>query len=89
MTLTAERTARVAEPVRLSALTKELGIEQYTRRLMIEQGLVTPLAPVRRGSPTYVDAKDAEDVRQAWMTALKIGISVIIVLKVLRALDGS
>ena len=89
MTLTAERTARAAEPVRLSALTKELGIEQYTRRLMIEQGLVTPLAPVRRGAPTYVDEKDAEDVRQAWVTALKIGISVIIVLKVLRALDGN
>lgn len=74
--------------MRLSAVTNELGIPYYTRREMIEQGLVTPLAPVRRGSPTHVDAKDADDVREAWMTALKIGISVIIVLKVLKALDS-
>lgn len=89
MTLTAEHTARVAEPVRLSALTKELGIEQYTRRLMIEQELVTPLAPVRRGSPTYVGPDDAEAVRKAWALAITIGISVIIVLKVLKALEGT
>lgn len=89
MTLIAEHAAPAAEPVRLSALTRELGIPAHTRRVMLEQELVTPLEPPHRGIATRVDAKDAEAVRQAWMTALKIGISVIIVLKVLKALEGT
>ena len=74
--------------MRLSVLTRELGIPDHVRRVMLEQELVTPLEPPHRGISTRVDARDAEAVRQAWITALMIGISVIIVLKVLKALEG-
>jgi hypothetical protein len=90
MTLNAGRdSATGGEPVQLADLSRELGIPVHTRRVMLEQGLVTPLQPPHKGHKTRIPAKDADDVRQAWVTALKIGISVIVVLKVLRALDNS
>ena len=73
-------------PIRLSDLTRALGIPQHVRQEIIDQGLVTPLEPVRRGSPTCIAPEDAVRVRDAWTAAAVAGVSIVIVLKVLRAL---
>jgi hypothetical protein len=88
MTRTDEYQAPAAEaaPVRLSDLTRALGISLNTRREIIEQGLVTPVHPVRQGRPTCVHAEDAERVRRAATVAAICGLSIVIVLKVLSAL---
>jgi hypothetical protein len=89
-TLTASRTdALLADSVRLSAVTRELGIPQCTRQEILNQELVTPLNPVRAGSAVRIGHQDAEYIRQAWTAAVKTGVSVVIVLKVLRALESA
>jgi hypothetical protein len=90
MTLTEyEAPAAEAAPVRLSDLTRDLGITLNTRRTIIEQGLVTPVQPVRRGRATCVHAEDAERIRDAARVAAVTGVAIIIVLKVLEALTAS
>jgi len=73
-----------AAVVRLSDLTRELGIDN-ARRKLTEQELITPVQPVRRGRPTYVYADDAERVKRAVTIAASTGVAINIVLKVLRA----
>jgi hypothetical protein len=87
MTLTENQApAGGAAPVRLSYLTRELGIRENVRREIIEQGLITPVRPVRRGRPTYVYDEDAERVTRAALIAAVCGLSIVIVLKVLSAM---
>lgn len=87
--LVTQTAAPVIGSVQLSALARELGIPDYTRRLLVEQELVTPLYPVRRGTATCIGAADADLVRQAWAAASETDIPVNVVLKVLHALEAA
>jgi hypothetical protein len=71
-----------AAVVRLSDLTRELGIDN-ARRKLTEQDLIKPVEPVRQGRPTYVSADDAERVKRAVIIAARTGVPINIVLKVL------
>jgi len=87
MTLTEYKAPASEEAsVRLSDLTRDLGITLNTRRTIIEQGLIRPVQPVRRGRPTCIHAEDAKRIHDAAAVAAATGIAIIIVLKVLSAL---
>jgi hypothetical protein len=91
MTLTAIAEDQVpaadAAPVRVSDLTRELGIPVHVRREIIGQGLIKPVQPVRRGRPTCVHADEAERIRRAFRAAAIAGVSIVIVLKIIDALS--
>lgn len=74
-----------AAPVRLSDLARALELPPTARRTIIEQRLVTPLEPVRRGRPTRISPADAERLNKAATIAIAVGCSIVIVLKVLSA----
>lgn len=75
-----------AAPVRLTSVTDPLGISRDVRRELIEQRLITPVKPVTRGRPTCVCAQEAERIRTAYKIGMAIGVSIVIVLKVIKAL---
>lgn len=72
--------------MRFAQVGDELGLSRHTRLKLIRQELVTPVDPVIKGRPTFIPDKDAEDMRRAWNAAAVCGLSIVIVLKVLKAL---
>lgn len=85
MSPTIEAPARPDKAVNLADVARQLDIPRHVSRKFVEQGLVTPVYPVYRGGRTYISAEDAERIRRAALKAAEIGVAIVIVLKVLRA----
>lgn len=78
--------ARTSGTVRLSAVGRDIGLPRTAQAALIENGLVTPVDPVVRGRPARIPDEEAAQLQRAAEVATATGVSIVIVLKVLKAL---
>lgn len=75
--------------ISLSELLEPLGVDKDERRRARDEGLITPLPGKRgRGGSYVVDEDEAARLVRAALIAAAVGMSIVIVLRVLGAAGG-